>query len=119
MADLKLWVYHGVKSPCVISDSEWESYQAEGWSDTPATFINLDDLGIDTNDEIVVQEFGAAVERAKDRVNEITNDLPDFNVMSRVELINWAKEHLDIEFPTTVKIKTLKRKISEYVNAGT
>ena len=109
----KRWVYHKTNPPLIINDEEWDEFHDDGWSDTPATFIKLDELGIDPDDPAAVQEFGTAIEAIKDEVNRLTN--VDIGKMNHKKLIKWAKDNMDIEFPDAMSHNHLKKKVKEFV----
>jgi len=109
-----MWVYHKTNLPKIIKLTEWKTLSADGWSDTPATFINLDELGIDSENPLLVDEFGKAVADVVDEINSEINSLPDFDSMPKDALITWSHEMLDIEFPKTININTLRKKVKLY-----
>lgn len=110
----KLWVYHESEAPKVIDESKWSEYEFIGWAQSPADFLNLDDLGIDKDDPLVVHEFGVAVAAIATELNETINNLPDFEEFSRDELAAWADDNLDIEFPDEVPTYVVIEKILKY-----
>jgi len=109
----KQWAYHKSEAPKIIDSDEWETYLDAGWADTPAAFINLNDMGVDPDDPVAVQKLGEAIETIKDEVNTIAN--VDIDKMTRKHLIEWAQENVDIMFPETISTKLLKKKVKEFV----
>jgi len=105
----RMWIYHQSEQPQIIESDCFDGMKLEGWSDTPATFLNLDELGIDKDDPVKVQQFGESVEGVKEALNAELN----INIMSKADLIAYAKDHLHVEFEDSISLKLLRKKVKE------
>ena len=65
----RCWVYHPTEAPKIVDESEAEAYYEKGWSDTPATFLDLSGV-VDLEDDVQVQVTGQVMEEMKDRAND-------------------------------------------------
>lgn len=98
---MKTWIYHATEEPKVIDQAEYESYKKDGWLDSPAPFLTYEQIGLDSekikaedDHELVkaTQAF-AAVEGVKECLNGELN----LDEMSKAELEEYARKHLDME----------------------
>ena len=87
----KCWIYHETAEPRIVESDEAEGYYADGWADTPASFIKTTECGIDPSDEIGVQALGEAIEG----VAEMANGALNLGVMKDKELKAYAMKHFD------------------------
>lgn len=108
----KRWIYHATKKPFIIEDEEFESYEKDGWRDSPAHFIKLPDVGVDPDDAMAVQQFGEAVEGVKNSLNGALN----VGKMDKLQLEEYAREHYDTELDRRQKIKTLREQVGALIS---
>lgn len=111
----KTWIYHETEEPKIINSDEFESYQKEGWADTPAAFVNIEEAGIDVDDPGKVQQFGEAIEGVKDSLNGALN----VDNMEKDELIAYASEHYGEKISNRKGIKRVLREVKELINGAT
>lgn len=105
------WIYHATKEPQVINSNEFENYKKDGWADSPAEFLNKKDVGIDEEkldagdfqETMKAQQVMDSVEGVKDSLNGALN----LEVMTKVQLENYARKHLDLELDRRKKKDTL------------
>ena len=107
----KCWVYHPDKEPEIVDQDEAEKYYADGWFDSPAKFIKTTDFGVDPDDELAVQELGAAIEGVKDAANGALN----IDAMTKEEIEDYALEHLDV-VPPDVGVRKQRQWLKETLN---
>ena len=105
----KTWIYHETNEPKIINSNEFDSYKADGWSDTPATFALIKDFGINGDDPSQVQVLGEALDGIKDRLNSELN----FDVMKKAELEEYARRHFNVELDKRRNLKTLRAEVRE------
>ena len=67
---MKCWVYHKSEAPKIVDEAEAKRLYKEGWSDTPATFLDLSNQ-IDMTDDFQVQVTGEVMDEMKDRANDL------------------------------------------------
>ena len=106
------WIYHETKEAFTIEDEEFESYEKEGWKDSPAYFIKLPDVGVDPDDPMAVQQFGEAVEGVKNSLNGALN----VDKMDKFKLEEYAREHFGTELDRRQKIKTLREQVKALIS---
>jgi hypothetical protein len=117
----KVWIYHATKKPKIISSEQIEAFEAEGWVDSPARFINLETLGInkaktDAGDE----EETAKAQQALDMVDGITASLNkklNLNQMGKQELEDYAKEHYGVDIDRRKSVKALRKEVKALTEA--
>ena len=113
--DFKRWIYSETKEPRVINDSEFEKFEALGWADSPAKFLNLEQVGIsqdkiddgDTEEYSKAQEILDVVEGVKDSLNGALN----LDSMNKQELEDYAKEHFGVDLDRRTKPDKMVKKI--------
>lgn len=103
------WVYHKTEEPKIINSNEFEQYEKDGWSDTPATFAKIIDFGVDENDPAAVQVLGEAIEGVKNSANAALN----IDVMNKKELEEYAFDHYGINLDRRRSIKALRKEVKE------
>lgn len=109
------WIYHETEEPKIINSDEFESYKKEGWADTPATFVNIKDAGIDPDNQEQVQQFGEAIEGVKDSLNGALN----VDNMDKDELEVYAREHYGKELDKRKGIKRLLKEVKQMIHGAT
>ena len=67
---MKCWVYHATEAPKIVEDVEAKQLYKDGWSDTPATFLDLSDQ-VDMADDVQVQIVGEVMDEMKERANDL------------------------------------------------
>lgn len=113
--DRKRWIYHTTEEPKVINDSEFEEYKKEGWADTPAAFVNIEEAGIDVDDPEQVQQFGEAIEGVKDSLNGALN----VDKMDKDQLEAYARDHYGQELDKRKSKKKLLQRVKEMIYGET
>ena len=113
--DFRRWIYHATEEPKIINNSEFEEYEKEGWADTPAKFVKMDEVGIDADDPAMVQQFGEAVEGVKNSLNGALN----LEAMNKDELEAYAMEHYGVELDKRKNNKKLLKQVKELINGAT
>jgi hypothetical protein len=108
----RTWIYHETEEPKIIDSDDFEKYQKEGWEDTPAKFIKLDDFGVDPDDHIAVQQLGDAVEGVSKSLNGALN----IYKMDKDELEDYAREHYGTELDKRQKLKTLRKQVQVLID---
>ena len=118
--DFKRWIYHETESPKIIKNSEYDKHKEDGWLDSPAPFLKYEDIGLDSekikeNDEhefMKATQAFAAVEGINDRLNGELN----LEEMSKDELEEYARKHLETELDKRRSKKRLVAEIREMLN---
>ena len=95
------WIYHKKQPPKIIELSDYPSHKESGWLDTPASFLKQKDFGInrkamlngDTNEALKAQQVFDSINGVKDYCNAVIN----LDYMTKKELFDFAKKHLQIE----------------------
>lgn len=105
----KRWVYHKTKQPKIINSDEFESFEAQGWADSPAKFIQLKDFNVDPNNASEVQQFGETIDGVKDAVNGALN----IDSMNKNQLEKYAKKSFGVDIDRRKGIKTLRKQVKE------
>ena len=103
------WIYHATKDPKIIMSNEYDAYEKDGWSDTPATFAKIKNFGVDEEDPSAVQVLGEAIEGVKNRLNAELN----IDVMSKIQLEEYAFEHFNVNLDRRRSIKKLRAEVKE------
>ncbi|MCK5602176.1 hypothetical protein KAR91_09915 [Candidatus Pacearchaeota archaeon] len=111
----KRWIYHKTDEPKIIENEEFESYEKEGWKDSPAHFIKLPDVGVDPDEPMAVQQFGEAVEGVVNSLNGALN----IDEMDKHELEEYAREHFGAELDKRQKLKTLRKQVQTLIDGPT
>lgn len=99
-----IWVYHEAKEPVIIEDENFESYESDGWVDSPIKFVNIKEAGIDVDDPMAVEEFGLAIDGVKKSMNAALN----INEMDKDELAEYALAHHGCELDISRRENTLR-----------
>jgi hypothetical protein len=114
----RTWIYHATEEPKIIDSENFESYEAKGWADTPAKFINLEkDFGLDPKDPehaIKTQQIGETVEGVKESINGALN----LHKMSPKELEAYAKEHFGVDIDRRKSHTKLLKEVRNLVNGN-
>jgi len=108
----RTWIYHETEEPKIIDSDDFEQYEKNGWADTPAKFIKLDDFGVDPDDHISVQQLGDAVEGVAKSLNGALNIWK----MDKDELEEYAREHYGTELDKRQKLKTLRKQVQVLID---
>ena len=111
----KTWVYHATEEPKIIDSDEFESYKKEGWADTPAAFVNIEEAGIDVDNPEQVQQFGEAIDGVKDSLNGALN----LELMTKKELEAYAREHYGQELDRRKTKAKLVEQVKEMIHGET
>lgn len=111
----KTWIYHATEEPKIINSDEFETYQKEGWADTPAAFVNIKEAGIDVDDPVKVQQFGDAISGVKDSLNGALN----LDNMTKKELEAYAREHYSQELDRRKSKAKLIKQVKEMIHGAT
>jgi hypothetical protein len=111
MKDNRRWIYHATKKPQIILDSEFETFEALNWADTPAKFAKIADFGVDENNEQMVNALGEAMEGVKNAANGALN----IQTMTAKKLEKYALEHFAIDLDRRKAIKVLRQEVSAMV----
>jgi len=116
----KTWIYHETEKPKVINSDEYEKYNKEGWQDSPACFIDHADIGLDADKikDSDDEEFIKATQvfKAVEGVVDCLNGELNLEVMSKNELEEYARKHLDTELDKRRSKKRLVAEIRELLN---
>jgi len=99
-----IWIYSKDNTPIIIEDEDFESYEGDGWYDSPLKFIKISDHGIDVEDPTAVQNFGEAIEGVKNSMNCSLN----IDDMDKYELIEFAAVHHGCELDSYRRENTLR-----------
>ena len=108
------WVYHETEEPKIILNSEFEEYEKEGWKDSPIYFVKTTDFGVDSDDDVKVQQLGDAIEGVKESLNGALN----IDRMNETELMEYADKHyqIDINPSRKRKLPRLKREVQALID---
>ncbi len=109
----KRWIYHETKEPKVINSDDFESFEAQGWADSPAKFIKLTDFNVDPNNNSEIHQLGETIEGVKDVVNGALN----IDIMSKKELYDYAQKSFGVEIDKRKSAKILKAQVKELAGA--
>lgn len=107
MQTFKMWVYHKTEHPQIIKSDEQEAYKAKGWADSPASFININDFGIDPDDKVAVQGLGDTIEGVKNAANGAIN----LDIMDKNQLEKYAQANFDVDIDRRKGLKVLRRQV--------
>ena len=116
----RTWIYHETEEAKIINSNEREEYFSEGWADSPARFINLEDMGID-NDKI---QDGDEHETAKaqqalqavDGVVDYLNGELNLDELTEEQLEKYLLKHFGEEADKRSTAKTLRVKIRALID---
>lgn len=116
---MRVWVYHETEQPKIVNSDEAESYYNEGWKDTPAAFLKLEDVGIDKEltdkgdpDETAkAQQVLDAVEGVADSLNGALN----IDEMNKYQLDEYADKHYGVTLNKRKSLKNLRKQVKELV----
>ena len=113
----KTWIYHETEKPKVINSDEYEKYNKEGWQDSPACFIDHADIGLDAekiknNDEEEIVKASRVFDQVEGFIDCLNGEL-NLENMSKQELEDYAKKHLDIDLDKRRSKKRLMAEIRE------
>jgi len=111
----KRWIYHETEQPKIINAHEYDSYNDDGWEDSPAKFINLKDFEIDADDPIAVQQLGDTVQGVTDALNGALN----VDKMTKDALEEYAEEHFGEKLDMSMKIKDLREAVQAMIDGQT
>ena len=99
----KTWIYHETEEPKIIDAKDLKDYQDKGWADSPAPFINYEDIGLDSKkieekDENEILKATKCFEAVEGLI-ELGNGIIPENLkkMSKNELEAFAKKHFDVD----------------------
>ena len=117
----KRWVYHATKKPKIINGCDFEQMESEGWADSPAKFLKLEDLGIDKAkiDAGDAEEEGKAQQALDmvDGVKESLNKALNIDKMSKNELQDYAIEHYGVDLDKSKSVKVLRKEVKALTEA--
>ena len=119
MEDFKRWIYHATKKPKIIYNSKFEELESLGWSDTPATFLKLETVGIDkakvdAGDEQEVAKAQQALDAVDGIVKSLNGSL-NIDKMSKKEIEDHIKEHFDVDLDRRKSLKNMKADALEII----
>jgi hypothetical protein len=86
---LRLYVYHETKRPSAILFTDLEEFKAKGWNESPLAFFKPADHGLDITDKVMMTETGKALVF----VAKVTNETLNLDLMTKPELIKFAKDN--------------------------
>jgi len=89
----RAYVYHKTKEPKMIYAEEAQEWYDKGWKNSPAYFFDMEKHGLDPGNSVLVQSVGDSIEEVKEAVNKALN----LQLMTKRELVEYAKEHLGTE----------------------
>jgi hypothetical protein len=108
------WIYHKTEQPRIINQSDYPSHKESGWLDSPASFLNQADFGIDrekmldgdSQEALKAQQVFDSINGVKDYCNGVLN----LDSMTKKQLFDFAKKHLKIELNlNATKAKLLEK----------
>jgi hypothetical protein len=117
MKDFRQWVYHATEKPMIINSSEFESYHAKDWADSPAQFLKLEDVGID-NDKVEAKDPGEtakaqqALEAVEGVVQSLNNAL-NIDTMNKNQLESYIQEHYGVDLDKRKTVKALRKQAKQ------
>jgi hypothetical protein len=110
-----MWVYRENDEPMIIPESEYENYKADGWLESPASFITLESMGIDKekleSGDISEAFKGQQVQESIHGVVESLNGMLNLEKMNKAELVSFAKKHAGIKAKSKERKPDLVTKI--------
>ena len=117
----KRWIYHSTKKPKIINSEQFETFEAEGWADSPARFIKLESIGIDKEKTAAGDEAETAkAQQALEMVEGITRSLNkalNLDKMNKQELEDYAKEHYGVDIDRRRSVKALRKEVKALAEA--
>lgn len=102
----KTWMYSATEEPVIINSDEIDKYLKDGWEQTPAKFVSLSAMEIDTDNMLEVNAVGELIYLAADIENQALN----LDTMKRMDIKKWAFEHFKID----LKIEKKSRMIDKF-----
>lgn len=115
----KRWIYHATNEPKIINDGEFEAYEAEGWADSPARFVKLEQFGIDQSKiEGGDEEEAARAQQALDAVEGVKDSLNgalNVGTMNKDELESYAKEHFNVDIDMNKGVRKLRQDVKNLI----
>ena len=113
------WIYHKTEAPKVI-DYDGEDLD-EGWADSPAEFLKLEDVGIskaltDSGDEGETQKAQQSLEAVQGVVDSLNGEL-NLDEMSKEELTIYAKTHFDLKLDQRKRKTVLVEDIRNHIES--
>lgn len=116
-SNLRCWAYSATKAPKIINVNELERLQASGWADSPAVFMQLDEVGVDQdkikNGDVTEAAKAQQVLDAVNGVKDSLNGALNLDIMSKNELDDYAKEHFGVDLDRSKKPNLLVKHIRE------
>ena len=107
-----MWIYHKSETPKTIQSDEQEAYKAKGWSDTPATFLDVKDFGVNPDDSLAVHTLGENIEAVKNAANGAIN----IDIMDKKQLEKYADINFNVNLDRRKGVKTLRKQVNELIN---
>lgn len=121
MKNFKMWIYHETEKPKVIDSSELKEYVDDGWADSPARFIKLDQFGIDKEKtDALDPEECAKAQQCLDSVEGVVRSLNgalNLDNMNKRELEIYAQDHFGVELDRRKKLKDLRAQVRSIIEA--
>lgn len=93
----RCYIFNKDEDPKVISCIDLEGYLDQGYEPTPLKFLKLKDHGIDSKNQIQIQELGSAINGVTQSINGALN----LHLMTRKELYKYCKEHFGVKLKRT------------------
>lgn len=117
MQDFDMWIYHETEQPKIIKQSDFEKAEQDGWADSPAQFIKLEDIGIsqlkidngDDQEETKAQQALDAVEGIVASLNGALN----IDKLNKDELEAYALEHFGVDIDKRKSLKKLRIEVKK------
>jgi len=121
MKEFKRWIYHANKKPKIIYNSEFAEQEALGWRDSPAAFLNLNDVGIDkekidSGDEEEAAKAQHALDAVEGVVQSINGSL-NIDKMSKKEIEGHIKDHFGVDLDRRKSLGNLRKEAREIIGA--
>ena len=116
----KRWIYHETEEPKIINSDEYEKYNKEGWLDSPAPFLNYEDIGLDSdkikeNDEDELAKASLSFDAVEGLV-DLSNGKLNLEEMTKNELEEYAKKHFEVDLDKRRSKKRLVTEIRELLD---
>ena len=100
---IQTWIYHETKEPKIIDSVDLKKYQEKGWADSPAVFLNYEDIGLDAKkievkDEEEIIKAGKCFETVEGLVDLANGIIPkNLKKMDKNQLEAFAKRHFEVD----------------------
>jgi hypothetical protein len=100
---IQTWIYHENKEPKIIDSVDLKKYQDKGWADSPAVFLNYEDIGLDAKkievkDEEEIVKAGKCFETVEGLVDLANGIIPkNLKKMDKNQLEAFAKKHFEVD----------------------